>query len=258
MKGYKGTRKDMTCKGLQYELGKTYEMPAEDIVMCENGFHFCKYLANVKKHYSFTEESYRFFEVEIPDDACVIEDGNKSVTNKIKFVRELTEEDFANIGVFREYNPNGRLVKYSDGQNEFIHEFDGDKLIYAKINYSGSGIDIERFFEYDENGYVKRINHVNGEDIHYKKDSHGNILHYKNSEGYEYWKEYDANGNCTHFKDSSSVEYWNEYDAHGNEIYSSSRGYEIWKKYDANNNLIHYKNSDGCEIHYDSHGNVIA
>lgn len=37
MKAYKGFNKDMTCRGFQFEEGKTYE--TETAKMCESGFH---------------------------------------------------------------------------------------------------------------------------------------------------------------------------------------------------------------------------
>ena len=40
MKGYKIFNSDWTCRGFQYEVGKTYEMK-EDPICCERGFHFC-------------------------------------------------------------------------------------------------------------------------------------------------------------------------------------------------------------------------
>ena len=38
MKAYKGFNKDMTCRGFQYEAGKTYEHDG-DIEICREGFH---------------------------------------------------------------------------------------------------------------------------------------------------------------------------------------------------------------------------
>ncbi len=40
MEGYKVFEPDWTCRGFQYEVGKTYE---EDVtpVCCYRGFHFC-------------------------------------------------------------------------------------------------------------------------------------------------------------------------------------------------------------------------
>ena len=40
VKGYKGFNQDLTCRGFQYEIGKTYEYNGE-IELCSSGFHFC-------------------------------------------------------------------------------------------------------------------------------------------------------------------------------------------------------------------------
>ena len=64
VKGFKGTEKDMSCKGYRYELGKQFDLD-DDInpVLCEKGFHFCKNLENVFRYYSIGDGN-RFFEVE--------------------------------------------------------------------------------------------------------------------------------------------------------------------------------------------------
>lgn len=91
MKGYKATNKDMTCLGYQFELGKEHVFDGP-IQPCVSGFHFCKELKDVMQFYHFNSVS-RYFEVEIPDDAEVITELFKSVTNMIKFVRELSNEE---------------------------------------------------------------------------------------------------------------------------------------------------------------------
>ena len=42
MKAYKAFNQDMTCRGFQYEEGKTYELPeGQEAELCERGFHAC-------------------------------------------------------------------------------------------------------------------------------------------------------------------------------------------------------------------------
>ena len=64
VKGFKGTDKDMRCQDYQYELGKQFDLD-EDVepVVCAKGFHFCKSLENVFRHYKIGG-GHRFFEVE--------------------------------------------------------------------------------------------------------------------------------------------------------------------------------------------------
>ena len=65
VKGFKGTDKDMRCKGdYQYELGKQFDLDADvEPATCSKGFHFCKKLENVFRYYKIGEGN-RFFEVE--------------------------------------------------------------------------------------------------------------------------------------------------------------------------------------------------
>ena len=83
--GYKGFDDDMTCRDFQYEVGQTYEMVGR-IKLCERGFHFCRNMADVMEHYG--REDCRYAEVEA--FGGVLDDGSKSVTNKLHIIRELT------------------------------------------------------------------------------------------------------------------------------------------------------------------------
>ena len=82
--GYKGFESNMTCRSFRYEVGKTYEMNGK-IEPCERGFHFCQKMADVFNYYD--GESCRYAEVEALGK--VADDGSKSVTNKLRIVREL-------------------------------------------------------------------------------------------------------------------------------------------------------------------------
>ena len=50
--GYKVFNPDWTCKGFQYEVGKTYEME-EEPVLCNSGFHFCERALDCFNYYSY-------------------------------------------------------------------------------------------------------------------------------------------------------------------------------------------------------------
>ena len=116
VKGFKGTDKNMSCKGYQYELGKQFDLD-EDLEpsVCHNGFHFCKELENVFKFYKIGDGN-RFFEVEALVKKSDLEPKNKSnvcagldqwskmymsftnyddkyAAKSIRFVRELTADE---------------------------------------------------------------------------------------------------------------------------------------------------------------------
>ena len=86
MKGYKVFNSDWTCRGFQYEVGKTYEHEGK-ISPCNSGFHFCKRAVDCFNYYPFNSDN-RVAEVKALGE--IKTDGDKSVTNKIKIIRELS------------------------------------------------------------------------------------------------------------------------------------------------------------------------
>jgi len=93
IKGYKVFNPDWTCRGFQYEVGKTYE---EDVTpsVCNRGFHFCKQAKDCFNYYTF-DPNNKVAEVIALGE--VTEDGDKCCTNKIQIVREITWEEVLTI-----------------------------------------------------------------------------------------------------------------------------------------------------------------
>jgi len=90
MKGYKAFKPGWKCKDFQYEIGKTYELPAgQKLEICECGFHFCKNPIDVFGYYPMTK-GVLIAEVEALGE--IQQEGTKYVTDKIKIVRELRRE----------------------------------------------------------------------------------------------------------------------------------------------------------------------
>ena len=89
MKGYKVFNPDFTCRGFQYEVGKTYE---ENVVpdVCEVGFHFCQKLADCFGYYDFNPNN-KVAEIEAIGD--IDEGDSKCCTNKITIVQEITWQE---------------------------------------------------------------------------------------------------------------------------------------------------------------------
>ena len=86
MKGYKVFKSDWTCRGFQYEVGKTYEMK-EAPVCCGTGFHFCRKLIDCFNCYRFDSENKV---AEIEAMGAIDKRDSKFCTNKIKIICELT------------------------------------------------------------------------------------------------------------------------------------------------------------------------
>src|SRR3990170_4223639 len=76
MKAYKGFNHDMTCRGFQFEIGKTYTHDGE-IKLCESGFHSCEAPLDV---FNFFPPTALFAEVELDG---VSEETHKQDTKRV-------------------------------------------------------------------------------------------------------------------------------------------------------------------------------
>ena len=86
MKAYKGFNKDMTCRGFQYEEGKTYE--TDTAKLCDSGFHACENPLDCFGYYSPGQSVYH--EVDIEDNGERNDDDTKVVGEKITIGAELS------------------------------------------------------------------------------------------------------------------------------------------------------------------------
>ena len=127
-KGYKGFKQDLTCRGFQYEIGKTYEYDG-DIELCRQGFHFCRELRNVHDFYNLKQSRI----CEIVADGKIEEDGIKSVCSRISIVRELSREEIdaavntgeGNTGVFN--SGDGNSGNYNSGNRNSGDDNSGNR-----------------------------------------------------------------------------------------------------------------------------------
>jgi len=88
-KGFKVFNPDWTCRGFQYEVGKTYEENVKPSI-CGRGFHFCKQAKDCFNYYTF---DYNFKVAEVIALGEVVEERDKCCTNKIHIVREISWEE---------------------------------------------------------------------------------------------------------------------------------------------------------------------
>ena len=94
MIGYKAFDKDLKCRDMQFEVGKTYKTNAkkEELELCSNTvIHFCRELHCIEIESDYVLLKSRVCEIIATGD--IIEDGSKFGTNKIKILRELTKEE---------------------------------------------------------------------------------------------------------------------------------------------------------------------
>ena len=89
MIGYKAFNKDLTCRGFQYEIGKTYSIKGLPI-LCQTGFHFCNNIADTYRYYPMLDNT-RICKIEAIGE-IVTKDNIKYCTNKIKILEEITND----------------------------------------------------------------------------------------------------------------------------------------------------------------------
>ena len=95
IKAYKGFDKDMKCRGLQYEEGKSYE--EQEAILCKNGFHACTNPIDVFAYYAPGESVYH--EVELDDVSTKREGDSKLCGRKIRIGAGISMRDMIRAGV---------------------------------------------------------------------------------------------------------------------------------------------------------------
>ena len=87
MKVYKGTDKNMRCKGLQYEVGKAVTVDG-DVKLCERGLHACEMPLDVLNYYP--QAASRYFEAELDGVTAEKRNDTKRVGNRLTLKAELS------------------------------------------------------------------------------------------------------------------------------------------------------------------------
>ena len=90
---YKGfnvnSNNQLQCRNTIFCVGEIYTISGE-LRMCNNGFHYCRQLNDIDKHYNL--RSSVIGEIEVLGQVLHDTDGKKSCTNKFKIIRILTKE----------------------------------------------------------------------------------------------------------------------------------------------------------------------
>lgn len=121
MKVYKGTDKDMKCRGMQYKLGETAFFDGEPR-LCEAGLHACEQPIDVLAHYAPSES--RYFEAE----AEGVSDERESSDSKI-VAKKMTLK--AEIGIPGLVKAQVEYVKNRIGFDDAIKRANAEKENHA-------------------------------------------------------------------------------------------------------------------------------
>lgn len=164
VEGYKGTDKDMKCRGFQYELGKQFDIPEGAVVIpCQYGFHLCPRLDQVFGYYGVGNGN-RFFKVRAlvrekdwhPSTAgkekpfVYIRNDDKASAKSIIFEREMTVDEIltAKDVDFSEWTEEDKLQALDKGTHYVTDNYRIKHLV--KAGYS------EAFASYlIQEGYYK-------------------------------------------------------------------------------------------------------
>ena len=127
MKVYKGTDKDMKCRGLQYKLGETAVFDGEPH-LCKAGLHACEQPIDVLNHYAPNES--RYFEA----DAEEVTDEREPNDSKI-VAKKMTLK--AEIGVPGLVKAQIEYIKNQIGFEDAIKRANAEKENHA-TGYQGA------------------------------------------------------------------------------------------------------------------------
>lgn len=132
VKGFKVFNSDWTCRGFQYEVGKTF---TEDCVpvCCDRGFHFCTKAADCFNYYSFVPDN-KVAEVEALGDIDTNNDDSKCSTNEIRIIREITWRevlDLVNFGKACTGYRNSGDYNSGDYNSGYYNSGDWNKTCYS-------------------------------------------------------------------------------------------------------------------------------
>ena len=135
---YKGFNKDMTCRGFQFEEGKTYEEP--EAKLCEKGFHACENPLDCWEYYDMMNGVFHEVDLNGVSDERKLED-TKVCAKKIKIGARLDMKgivkasvDFVMESVKSCFDKKLFDKKIVDDSNSAQIGSSGD---YAKIGSSG-------------------------------------------------------------------------------------------------------------------------
>lgn len=130
-KGYKATY-NYQCLDQIYELGQEYKLD-EKPIMCKYGFHYCLNAKHTTWHYLNDTKNFKLLEIEDLNPTDTVQLKEKSCSNHIKIIREITDpnELYDLIKEFYTFDANDNVLTYksSDGYwSESTYDEGGRRL----------------------------------------------------------------------------------------------------------------------------------
>jgi len=88
--GWKGFENNLSCRGMQFEIGRTYSKNRKNVpVLCSaDGFHYCENYKKIEEFYKGKDKRYCLIEILGPFSS----DAAKSITTSFRIIQEVTEE----------------------------------------------------------------------------------------------------------------------------------------------------------------------
>lgn len=150
MKAYKAFNTDLTCRGFQYEIGKTYTMDEEPIPYV-SGFYTCENLDDVFIYYTpWANKKVRICEVEL--DGTIIKSNRKYVSNKTTIVKEI------DYSIFKVTSKNSyhrmMVVHYGTDEDLDILVTDESSHVRSTVAFQGRTKDLDILV--NDDAYVVR------------------------------------------------------------------------------------------------------
>ena len=164
MKAYKGFNKDLTCRGYQYEVGKTHIYEG-DIQICKQGFHACENPLDVLDT-DYNSIDNKYYEVEVDGD--IQKEDKKLVCSSIKLNAEIGFAGLFKAGVewIKEITNPTLIIEETKGKNDenkigssgYSAQI-GSSGDYAKIGSSGYSAQI------GSSGYSAQIDSMGNDSV---------------------------------------------------------------------------------------------
>jgi hypothetical protein len=124
--GYKAFNSNFTCRDYQFEVGKTYELPSDEkLVLCQSGFHYCKWPLDCDNYY--IPSRFRYALIEALGE--IVSVGDKCATNKMKIVKELTRSEFEECATGWHFESDRTVGRHY--VNGILHRDKGPAIIFA-------------------------------------------------------------------------------------------------------------------------------